>query len=369
MRRHETGSGLAEGTAAAGSKGGGERGRAEGMAIPRHSAFEIAPMLAFAAAPELAATFDLTPERLEDPEAMVRLPVLHTLLEALVEVTGDPYFGLHFGASVDTPMFKRRVGALGLMLLSSPSMAVGLDAIVRYQNMFNEGDRYTIVERDGATHIRFEAWGPERLGQIQMAEKTTAQILSILALASPAIEPRAIRFAHSARAGSEAITTALGLEPTFDADCTAVVVETADLQRAIRGGDPDLFRFFDRHLTERADRASDASVRPDTLAPRVTGAVRDSLQFGQCSSQSIAQKLGLSLRSMQRQLAVEGTSLSAIVEDARRIRAQNLLATAMPVGEVAILLGYAGTPPFVRAFKRWFGTTATEWRSGVRTQR
>lgn len=165
---------------------------ARASAVPRHTVFEIAPMLEFAGAPELAGRFGLGSRELDDPDGMIPLPVVHALLEALVEVTGDPYLGLHFGASGNPSQFKRRVGALGLMLLTSPSMAAGMNALARHQNLFNEGDRYALLERGSDTRICFEPWAPERLGQVQMAEKTVAQILVLLSLAEPGIPPRSI---------------------------------------------------------------------------------------------------------------------------------------------------------------------------------
>jgi AraC-like DNA-binding protein len=323
-------------------------------------------MLEFAGVPELAARFGLGSRELDDPDGMIPLPVLHALLEALVEVTGDPCFGLHFGASGDPSEFKRRVGALGLMLLTSPTMAAGMNALARHQNLFNEGDRYAVVERGSDTRICFEPWGPERLGQIQMAEKTVAQVLVLLSLAEPGIQPRAIELAHAERPDSQELTRTLGLAPKFGAGQTAVVVRTEDMQRPIRGADPDLFRFFDRHLIATAGDTPPAAIADESAAALATEAVRDSLHRDVFSSVAVAEQLGLSLRTLQRRLAAEGTSVSAIVEGVRRVRAESLLRAGMPVAEVAVMLGYSGTTAFVRAFRRWLGTTPAVWRDTAR---
>jgi AraC-like DNA-binding protein len=247
-------------------------------------------------------------------------------------------------------------------------------SLARHQNLFNEGDRYAVVDDGSQTRVSFEPWGPERPGQIQMAEKTVAQIQLILSLAEPAISPIAVQFAHAERPGSEELTKVLGLEPSFGAECTAVVVSSEHMRRPVRGADPDLFRFFDRHLSHRLDGGpgTGAPTRPDrteSYGSMSRRAVRDALHRGEYSAEQIAAQLGVPLRTLQRKLAEEGTQLKSIVEDVRRVRAQRLLATGMSVGEVAILLGYAGAPPFARAFKRWYGTTPASWRDEGRAQR
>jgi AraC-like DNA-binding protein len=259
-----------------------------------------------------------------------------------------------------------KVGALGLMLLSSPTMAAGMDALARRQNLFNEGDRYAVLERGSDTRICFEPWGTERLGQVQMAEKTVAQILVLLSWAEPGISPTAIELAHAERPDSRELTRTLGLAPKFRAVRTAVVVRTEDLQRPIRGADPDLFRFFDRHLNANAGDMPVAAIVDGSATALATEAVRDSLHRDVFSSVAIAGQLGLSLRTLQRRLAAEGTSLSAIVEEVRRARAERLLRAGMPVAEVAVMLGYSGTTAFVRAFRRWLGTTPAVWRDTAR---
>jgi AraC-like DNA-binding protein len=199
-----------------------------------------------------------------------------------------------------------------------------------------------------------------------MAEKTVAQILVLLSWAEPAISPRAIELAHAERPDSQELTRTLGLAPKFRAVRTAVVVRTEDLQRPIRGADPDLFRFFDRHLNANAGDGPVAAIADGSAAALATEAVRDSLHRDVFSSFAIAGQLGLSLRTLQRRLAAEGTSLSAIVEEVRRARAERLLRAGMPVAEVAVMLGYSGTTAFVRAFRRWLGTTPAVWRDSAR---
>ncbi len=79
--------------------------------------------------------------------------------------------------------------------------------------------------------------------------------------------------------------------------------------------------------------------------------------------EDITQALGVSPRGLRRKLEAEGTSFRQIVDDERRQLAEQLLGgTQMTLDEMAILLGYADTASFNRAFRRWHHLSPGEYR-------
>lgn len=77
----------------------------------------------------------------------------------------------------------------------------------------------------------------------------------------------------------------------------------------------------------------------------------------------LAEALNVSLRSLQRHLREEGTSLTALRAEARRLRAETLLRRAdLPIKRVARLVGYGDESSFGRAFRAWTGRTPAEFR-------
>lgn len=77
---------------------------------------------------------------------------------------------------------------------------------------------------------------------------------------------------------------------------------------------------------------------------------------------SVADKLNMSVRKMQRALEKEGTSYQVILDDYRQSRAISMIKQGR-VGfkEVAYQLGFANQSAFTRAFKRWTGKTPKEF--------
>ena len=77
----------------------------------------------------------------------------------------------------------------------------------------------------------------------------------------------------------------------------------------------------------------------------------------------IATELGVSQRTLIRQLAALGTSFSDLLDRLRKDLALKYVSeTDLSLAQVAFLLGYANPPAFSLAFKRWTGRAPMELR-------
>lgn len=127
-------------------------------------------------------------------------------------------------------------------------------------------------------------------------------------------------------------------------------------------------RDFDSHLDNAATQPGEAAAHAQTLIwePRVRVAIEAQLPEGEPSAETVAQVLGLSLRSLQRHLADEGCRYDLLLNQCRENLA--LLHISDPgasLGEIASLLGFTDVDSFNRAFKRWTGLTPTQYRHGL----
>ena len=84
---------------------------------------------------------------------------------------------------------------------------------------------------------------------------------------------------------------------------------------------------------------------------------------GNCTIERCARKLGISVRTLQAQLADAGLRFSDIVEAQRLETAKaSLQQQHVSLDELAAMLGYAEQSSFGRAFKRWTGLTPKLYR-------
>lgn len=88
------------------------------------------------------------------------------------------------------------------------------------------------------------------------------------------------------------------------------------------------------------------------------------LPHGQVRAAEVAQRLGVSQRTLQRRLAAEGLTFAKVLDDLRLDLAKRYLREAeLPVSEIAWLLGYQQISALNHAFKRWTGKTPTQMRA------
>lgn len=136
----------------------------------------------------------------------------------------------------------------------------------------------------------------------------------------------------------------------------------ADAQRPFLTSDDGLWRTFEPTLRHRlAELDSSAST-----SERASAALLEGLPSGLATMATIAGRLGLSKRTLQRRLEEEGTSFQQILKETREALARHYLEkTSLPAAEISFLLGFSEPNSFYRAFRAWTGTTPDQARRAV----
>lgn len=103
--------------------------------------------------------------------------------------------------------------------------------------------------------------------------------------------------------------------------------------------------------------------QPIGFKGRVKHVLRPMLLAGKASHTEVAAHLNLHPRTLGRRLEEENATFEQLKDEVRTAVAQELLArTRIAVSDAAVALGYATPSAFVRAFRRWTGSTPTVWR-------
>jgi AraC-like DNA-binding protein len=148
----------------------------------------------------------------------------------------------------------------------------------------------------------------------------------------------------------------------WGAGAVEVAFDATLLDTPLPRRDSRLFGYLSRRVEElQATLVSDAS-----WTARARSEVGDLLARGEPRLGAVAQRLAVSERTLHRRLREEGTTFSALLEEARRARALILLEErTLSCSEIAFLLGYAEPAVFFRAFRRWTGQTPQRFRGGL----
>ena len=149
---------------------------------------------------------------------------------------------------------------------------------------------------------------------------------------------------------------------TFGSDGTRALFSASMLDMPIPGSDRD--RFAQLSVWAQSTQApTGVGNRIATIERAYDAAVRARRD----DAASIARHLGLSTRTLRRQLQSMGTTHREQRDRARRAMAVTMLRTGeASLSEIANRVGFTDSAAFTRAFRRWMGTTPGAFRRAYR---
>lgn len=300
----------------------------------------------------------LTEAELAAPNGRIGVAVVRSIWERALALTGEPLLGLRVAESMQPSTFR----VLGLAAMSCASLAEGLALMLRYQRLVSEAGTLTAhAQANGDVTVVYTEQ-PMRLRLLpQQVEAISAGILCQARwLAGRPIVPQAVSFRHAAPGRTEDYQQFFGVAVEFNAAENRVRLAAADLQIPLPQADADLCRLHcelaDRQLASLPQVGFVTGFAMQWLSTRTSGAAHIS---------DLAEALGMSVRSLQRQLKLEGKSWTDVIDAARREALSALLQQGLSLEDAAQRLGYHDASSLSRAARRWFGKTPGQWRSDV----
>lgn len=144
----------------------------------------------------------------------------------------------------------------------------------------------------------------------------------------------------------------------FNAEQTQWMFQPGAAYLPLPMADSDLVTLYSSRCDLIMRRAQTDGTIKGRLAARLSRSDSDFPTAGEA-----ARMLALSERTLHRRLAEEGTRFSAMIDEARYSRARELLTDGhMAIEQIAVAVGFAEPSSFSRAFKRWSGMGALEYR-------
>jgi AraC-like DNA-binding protein len=172
-----------------------------------------------------------------------------------------------------------------------------------------------------------------------------------------------VRFTHRATEAHVARHRAFFDAPVrFGADYTELLLSREVLDTPLTSADPNLLAILVPTAEATLSRES-VGARP--LTDQVRRALRSALSHDEAQLETVAKRLGMTGRSLQRRLKDEGTVFQALRDELRRDLADRYLGQGMSFAEISFLLGFSEPSAFFRAFKRWTGLTPFERRASL----
>jgi AraC-like DNA-binding protein len=290
---------------------------------------------------------------LDDDELPVSGSAIAVLLESAARELRCPDFGLRVALEQDLGM----LGPLAVALQNAPTAADALDYTAKYLFLHARGFSLTLVPDPhgarGTVGVRYGYPDRVRLSPqcIDMGLLFLHRALAYLFRGDYGL--RTAEIPHPPVAARERYEELFGARATFQRPA-AILRVPADLpQRSIGNGDQmtrQLALFF---------LESQASKPDSPLAGQVKAILRHSLGTSPTTVSAVAGFLAMSPRSLQRHLADEGRTFAAVLDDARRERAEAMLTQSdLPLAQIGSTIGLQNAATLSRYARRWWGTTA-----------
>jgi len=296
----------------------------------------------------------------DDPDNLITYSLRGRLMKHCVAKTGCRHFGLLVGQQMDL----HSLGLLGLLMRSLPDAGAALQTLVDRLHLHSQG-ALTALHIDGElARVTYEAVEPGVEATDQTGDGAVAMMLNVMrSMCGPKFKPIEASFAHRTPADIKPFREFFHTPLYFNAEHYSLVFSSTWLKAPLPHADPEFQKLLINQM-----KAADAGQQAE-LPEQLRNVLRTSLTAGQCSEDKIAALFSLSPRTLSRRLASFGTSFHKLADEARlEIARQMLEQTSLPVGEIATSLHYTRSSAFIRAFKRWSGSTPASWRASHSVQ-
>ncbi|MCP8466529.1 AraC family transcriptional regulator [Pseudomonas sp. ZM23] len=287
-------------------------------------------------------------------QAWQELAVIRNVLQRI----GGPGLGLAAGQRYHLTS----LGHLGFTMLASRTLQEAFETFGRFQSLaLTLCPVSSEAEPRGVWLIYDDTVLPEDARPF-VVERGIAGCLQLSReLLQRPVRPLAIELKATAPDGVEAFRELFAQVPRFAAPRNAMLFATDDLLAALPQAHISA-RDSGEQLCEQL--CNELSL---TLAATPTARLVQQLLLREPASllgaSTVAGRLGLSERTLQRRLAEEGQSMQALNDGIRQRLAERLLRESrMDLHEVAQCLGYAEAASFSRAFQRWTGQSPGRWK-------
>jgi AraC-like DNA-binding protein len=291
---------------------------------------------------------------LSDVDAFIPASAVTELLERSAALAGLEDFGLRLA----TVRNLTHIGPVGLLVREEPTVGHAIRAAESYLRRYSDAIDFRLYERTNVAMLRVQYLAATQGHTRQATELLVGTVHRVInALAGRTWAAESVSFAHPPPTTQTIHQRFFRTHTLFNNNFNGFIMHASDLSVSVRTAEmamPHYMKQFVEAVVAQPAVTFDATVRQ---------LVFSLLPSGRCSSEAIAERLGVDRKTVTRRLAARGTSYSEILNDARIELARRHIRTGQrSLTETAQLLGFSGLATFSRWFGAEFGMSATAWR-------
>jgi len=298
-------------------------------------------------------------EQLSEPFWYLDFDVFNNLLNRAVELTHEPALGVYLGLQMTVSCH----GSVGLAAMVSQNLGEALNVMEQFIGLRCPALKPRLEVENGLaslyldqpmTNFKMGIVGMTFLivGFAQMSNAITGTKLKIKAELNYA-EPAFL----------QQVQELLPCEISFNQDHNRLIFPESYLALPLIMADPLAARLAREQCKHDLNKLVAKRGEKHPLTALVRELLFDEVE-GFFKMKEVADKLHLTERTLQRQLAKEGTTFQMLMDQVRERYAKKLLNHhEYSISSISEKLGYSDVTHFTRAFKRWTNQTPKQYRN------
>lgn len=279
-------------------------------------------------------------------------------LEAASRLADDDTFGLGWTRSLG----PGPEDTVSLAVRHAPNFRTALEVSARFMRIVADVAEVR-AEFDGETAELAFGFSPELVCRDQLHDRVTSKVFGrLMRIGGGSVQPLEVRLARPRPLSVTLHDMYYGVPVRFGAPRNSLHfrIDPQGGENPLR--DDDLFDA----LCELNRRRLDDRRRAEDFVAMVNDAIAERIADPILTISEVARGMAISVRALQRKLAERDTTFNALHDGVRRrMAADYLVQTDLPISEIAFRLGFSAVGNFSRAARRWFGRPPSECRSGA----
>jgi AraC-like DNA-binding protein len=293
----------------------------------------------------------------EPTDVRVPLPTYRALLTRAMALTGDPALGLRCALQASESAFD----LLAPLVAHVPTLRHAIQETRQFQALAFDGADVHLTEHTGVARVSCDFPRSHEATDRSLAEFLTAGLTRMVrAFGCAPSEFHGACFEHKRPSYHQVYAKVFEGKERFAQSFTGVEFAARVLDRRHLHSNPELQTVVHRQAEQRLERLA----RPAGVIDRLRMYLLTQSPDRVPTMAAAARHLGLSPRTLRRRLADAGQTYRDVTQQMQGERACVMLRNPdLTLQNIAAALGFTDTTAFYRAFKRWTGRTALEYRS------
>lgn len=302
-------------------------------------------------------------EELNDDELTFETGVYNRVVEKALELTGDPYFGLHLGEYLSLSA----AGLIVQIVQSSSTVLEGLHYLVEFANLGCQAMPFQLEEHNDQYALSLHpnpVWEEQSPAAVRhtMDGMVLFTLREFHSLTRQRYNPKRIDFRYARPQKFQEYERLFNCPVHFSRPFTALYLDPRQVREPVVTSDYHLLQMLVQYAQQKLTTLQKEKGFAGVVRQSIINLVRP--QFP--GVEQVAANLNISVRTLQRRLKEEGLTYKAVLDELKRQFALDYLRNeSLSIKEIAYLLDYAEASSFIRSFRRWVGMSPEQFRREV----